>query len=119
MRAIMRRAPCQPSCSIWIVLRKDAPPKRGLKAMHGERGAFPRAPRPAGFGFVMVPYRSLPLVIAQVICVQSRRYHRSVRTSSGPPPKYSEFLAASRSESDETKLKPFFGFDETTFRLSV
>jgi hypothetical protein len=60
-RTIMRQAPCQPSWPIWIGLRKDAPPKRGLKAMHGERGAFPRAPRPAGFGFVMVPYRSLPL----------------------------------------------------------
>ena len=45
-RAIMRQALCHPPIAVmpdWIGLRKDAPPKRGLKAMHGERGAFPRA----------------------------------------------------------------------------
>src|SRR5262245_26110575 len=119
MRAIMRRAPCQPSCSIWIVLRKDAPPKRGLKAMHGERGAFPRAPRTAGFGFGMVPYRSLPLRhfsddLRSITPLSHERAYQQQPASKSP-----EFLVAFRSQSDETELKPFFGFDETTFRLSA
>src|SRR5262245_22247445 len=30
-----------------------------------------------------------------------------------------DFRGGVRSESDETELKPFFGFDETTFRPSI
>src|SRR5215510_11521427 len=55
-------------------------------------GAKPRAPRVAGFGFVMAPYRSCPLVLAHVICVQSRPYHRCVRTSGNRPLKNRGFL---------------------------
>ena len=114
---MMRQAPCQPSWPIWIGLRK-MPRRSGPQGDARGAGGFSSRTTICRIGFVMVPYRSLPLrhcsgdLRSITPLSQERAYQQ-------PPASKNPRLLWRRLRSDETELKPFLCFDETTFRLSA